>query len=152
MSAHTHTVPTRIRVHVHEHIHTANTSSAKQRYGCNCISAVMHTQAFALQTSVDSLPGCWASSLPWIHTHKEGEFVPIPSSLVYFWGDEKMIKAMWPDSRNDLLTVSGVSYYTRKYTHAYTRTFISLLHMQAHTQVISQITVGNILEKCLYCT
>lgn len=50
-----------------------------------------------------------------------------------------MIKAMRPDSRNDLLTVSGVSYYT----HANTHTFICTdLHMHAHTQVIALINTG----------
>lgn len=51
------------------------------------------------------------------HIHRGRVFVPALYSMVYFWGDKKMIKAMWPDCRNDLLTVSGVSYYTRKYTH-----------------------------------
>lgn len=57
------------------------------------------------------------------HTQTGREFVLALSSLVYFWGDKKMIKAMWPDSRNDLLTVSGVSYYThaRKNTPSYNR-------------------------------
>lgn len=49
-----------------------------------------------------------------------------------------MIKAMRPDSRNDLLTVSGVSYYT----HANTHTFIyNLLHMRAQTQIVALINI-----------
>ena len=132
MSAHTHCPRTHLCAWTHSH--SKHQRCQNKGTAANAlVQSCKHRLAHYKQVWVPHHSAGLALSLghTHTHTHQEGEFVPVPSSLVYFWGDKKMIKAMWPDSRNDLLTVSGVSYYTHANTHTFMYT-VKLLHTQAH--------------------
>lgn len=116
--------------------------------GQSCKQRLVHCKQ--VHIPCQSVRRTFSLGLPLGHkyTHSKGVFVQTLSSLVYFWGDEKMIKAMWPDSRNDLLTVSGVNYCTHTArTPSFTKTNVRARQMQAHAQGFNLINSSNIWKQ-----
>lgn len=126
----------------------ANKSMGANALGQSCKQRLVHCKQ--VHIPCQSVRRTFSLGLPLGHkyTHSKGVFVQTLSSLVYFWGDEKMIKAMWPDSRNDLLTVSGVNYCTHTArTPSFTKTNVRARQMQAHAQGFNLINSSNIWKQ-----
>lgn len=130
MSAHTHCPHTHLCACAWTHSHSKRKQCQNKGTAANAlVQSCKHRLAHYKQVCVPCHSAGLALSLGHTHTQQEGEFVPVPSSLVYFWGDEKNDQSYvtrlqeWPSDCLRCLLL-----HTHKYTHLH-------LHSQtlAHT-------------------